>query len=165
MSSESPRQMPAQKPGRSVQVVETPWELIDAIESRWGAITFDLAATAQNCKVRHFPEMRFGPEEDSLTREWTSLLGNLWLNPPFGGIEPWAKKCFVSLGPERRIFFLVPASVGSNWWAKWVHEKAAVKFLGPRVTFVGHTQGYPKDLALCIYSDEKPGYECWRWKK
>ena len=46
------RVMPAQKPHRSVQVVETPWEFIDAVEKRFGKIVFDLAATLDNCKVR-----------------------------------------------------------------------------------------------------------------
>ena len=61
-------------------------------------------------------------------------------------------------------FLLVPASVGSNWWMHWVHQRASVRFLNPRVTFIGHAQGYPKDLALCVY-DGKFGYECWRWKE
>jgi hypothetical protein len=33
-----------------------------------------------------------------------------------------------------------------------------------RLTFVGHTDPYPKDLALLLYGPSvSPGYEMWMW--
>ena len=167
------RSMPAQKPGKSEQVVATPWELIDAVEKRFKRLCFDLAATHGNVKVR-FPsrgktidQSYFNRGQDSLSQEWFRLKGNLWLNPPFGDIAPWAKKC-AATGLSNHglaVLFLIPASVGSNWWAEHVDKKADVYFLSPRVTFVGHSSSYPKDLALCRYHRGTKGlYECWRWK-
>ena len=168
------RVMPAQKPHRSVQVVETPWDFIDAVEKRFGKITFDLAATYDNCKVRESNYRNkgychYGPgsplAEDALKQNWGKLKGNLWLNPEFGEIKSWAAKCDAT--PRvvgRNILFLIPASVGSNWWAEFVDRKARVLFTSPRLTFVSHKSPYPKDLGLCVYGAGPAGYECWRWK-
>lgn len=171
------RVMPPQRPGSSTQIVETPWALIDAVEKRFGRITFDLAATRENCKVRgtpNAPNERFGPGsprgEDALVENWLRKRGNSWLNPEFGEIKHYAAKCAETAASIRRanlhdrILFLVPASVGSNWWAEHVDKKALVLFTSPRVTFVSHSSPYPKDLAVCVFStQDKPGYECWRW--
>jgi phage N-6-adenine-methyltransferase len=156
------RFMPEQKPGRSAQEVGTPRAFLDAVEKRFGPLKWDLAADESN----HVTERWFGPGapgEDSLTCSWWMCPpGLLWLNPPYGNIGPWAAKCASIVDPHR-IAFLVPASVGSNWFAEHVDGKALVLFLRPRLTFVGHTQSYPKDLILAVYG-EKPGYECWRWR-
>jgi hypothetical protein len=45
---------PIQKPGRSKQDYETPPDLIAAIEARWGKLTVDLAACADNTKCARF---------------------------------------------------------------------------------------------------------------
>jgi DNA N-6-adenine-methyltransferase (Dam) len=164
------RSMPKQKPGRSEQTVATPRDFLDAVETRFGKMTWDLAATADNCVIKGGLR-RFGPDHpdpmkrDAFTNDWSKLKGNLWCNPPFGDIAPWAKKCRESVvhSGAQRIFLLVPASVGSNWFREHVFCWAQVLFLSPRLTFVGHTQAYPKDLMLAIYGPE-PAITCWRWK-
>ena len=158
------RFMPEQKPGRSVQEVGTPPEFLRAAVARFGQLVWDLAANESN----HVTPDWFGPgspqNDDSFAHSWGGLPnGVMWLNPPYGDIAPWAKRCAEVGNNWRRIAFLVPASVGSNWFAEHVAGKALVLFLRPRLTFVGHTQCYPKDLILAMYG-EKPGYECWRWK-
>jgi phage N-6-adenine-methyltransferase len=159
----APRFMPEQKPGRSVQEVGTPRIFLDAVEARFGKLEFDLAANIDNSICG--PDF-YGPGSfnalDGLSTWWGGKPLNMWLNPPYGNIAPWAAKCARDRHPEGRIAF-VPASVGSNWFADHVDGKALVLFLRPRLTFVGHTQSYPKDLILAMYG-EKPGYECWRWK-
>ena len=150
---------PQQKPGRSKQDYGTPREFLDAIEQRFGATTFDLAAHAENTTHPDY----FSPEVDSLAQDWTQLAGNLWLNPPFGDIAPWAAKCAASAAPHRRIFMLTPASIGSNWFAAHVLGKALVLGLSPRMTFVGAPDPYPKDLMLSIFG-EFPGFGVWRWR-
>jgi phage N-6-adenine-methyltransferase len=155
--------------GSSKQDVETPPDLIAAVERRFGKLAVDLAATPENAKAPRY----IWTEQDSLTADWESLMdceepdqcGPRWLNPPFGKIEPWAAKC--AAAPPclwSPILLLVPASVGAGWWWRHVHEKARVLFLAPRVKFVGHSQAFPKDLALCVYCTDPPGYETWRWK-
>lgn len=103
-------------------------------------------------------------EDDALARDWTQLGGNLWLNPPFANIMPWAAKCraFGPRGGPRRILFLTPASVGSDWFASHVHGAARVLALSPRLRFVGAADHYPKDCMLSVFGDE-PGFDVWRW--
>ena len=159
----APRFMPAQKPGKSVQEVGTPREFLGAVERRFGKITWDLAANEKN-KVAF---MHLGPGSaypDALAEDWSDgFNGLLWLNPPYSKIGPWAQKCHENRGDRSRIAFLVPAGVSTKWFRNYVHEKALVLFISPKLTFVGHEQQYPKDLILAMYG-EKPGYECWRWK-
>jgi hypothetical protein len=164
---------PAQRPGKSEQTVETPEDFLKAVRAKFGPLTWDLAATAKNKKAPNHLGPG-SPTPDSLTTSWANLTGNLWLNPPYSDLGKWAAKC----AAERlirhkwsRILLLTPASVGSNWWVLNIHQKATVYFLSPRLTFVGHTQSYPKDLALSVYCTDSyaveaphPGYECWRWK-
>lgn len=151
-----------ESPPDSGQNYATPWEFIRAVEARFGPIVFDLSASAENTKAPKF----FSKEEDSLAQDWTALTGNLFLNPPYAGLEPWSRKCKQSrtLGSIRRIFLLTPASVSTEWWAEHVHLEALVLFVRPRLTFVGATDPYPKDLSLAIFG-AAPGYEPWAWNE
>jgi phage N-6-adenine-methyltransferase len=161
-----PRKMPAQKPGMSEQSVSTPGNFLQAVHSRWGfdRFDYDLAAEIENAKAEHF----FQKEQDALAFDWTQIDGNLWLNPEFGDIDTWAKKCALSAPyiegqiSRRRIFFLTPASVGANWFAEWVWGRARVIALNGRLTFDGHDQAYPKDCCLSVFG-ERPGFEVWKW--
>jgi phage N-6-adenine-methyltransferase len=164
--------------GSSKQDYETPEVLLSAVRKKFGVkrFTWDLAATSENAKARLF----FTESQDSLKQDWSALTGDLWLNPPFSDIEPWAAKCAHAarvwlskpfdcvegrVVHSPRIFFLVPAAVGSNWHARNVDGQARVLFLNGRVPFMKDqpTWGYPKDVYLAVHG-ERPGYECWRWR-
>ncbi len=161
--------MPIQKPGRSVQVVGTPRDFLDAVERRFGKLDFDLAATLDNCVVERDGDHHFGPGSalatDSLLTDWSSDVdGRLWLNPEFADIGKWAKKCSETLcDGDKRVFLFVPLTT-ANWACDFVHGKALVLGLNPRITFVGHTSPYPKDMMLAVYG-MAPGFEVWRWKQ
>jgi len=144
----------------SKQNYETPPDFVQAVEKRFGKLEFDLACDANNKKADEY----FTEFDDSLSIDWWSATkGKLcWLNPPFSNIAPWAKKCDrSSLGC--RILFLVPASVGSNWFGEFVINKSLVMALNPRLKFVGARDPYPKDCVLCYYGYDS-GFEQWRWK-
>lgn len=148
--------------GASVQVVETPPDFMAAVVRRFGPIAFDLAATFDNRKADEW----YAPEQDSLAQDWTQLTGNLWLNPPYADIGPWAAKCVASRLLRHsfdRILFLVLGSIGTRWFADHVHGYALVLGVVGRVKFVGHEAGFPKDLILCSYGDP-PGFDCWDWR-
>lgn len=157
--------------------METDPEFIHAFVARFGPIDFDLAANAANSQAEHW----YGPGsdlgEDSLAQDWTQLNGLLWLNPEYNDIAAWAEKCArtvgraglsaIDPGPKptgRKIAMLVPASVGANWYRRFVHECGKVIFLNGRLTFVGHSNAYPKDLMLVVYG-LLPAYEVWQWKR
>lgn len=153
---------PTQKPHRSEQSVQTPREFLDAVERRFGPIVLDLAADAHNRAA----EMWFDERLDALSSDqrWTEgEAGVRWLNPPYSDIAPWAEKAAWQSTTTHPVLMLVPASVGSNWFAEHVHGKAMVLALSPRITFVGHRNAYPKDLILCWFGGFR-GFDIWRWK-
>jgi phage N-6-adenine-methyltransferase len=157
--------------GSSKQDYETPSEFIAAVKSKFGIVDFawDLAADARNAKAPNYISER----EDSLSVDWERLKpsGDNWLNPPFDRIAPWAKKCAdtmrIDVIPESRcrIFLLVPAAVGSNWFAEHVYGHASILALNGRICFDGKAP-YPKDCLLAIYGGglTEPGFGVWRWK-
>lgn len=159
--------------GRSRQDYSTPWPFIHAVEKRFGKIDCDLAASVDNRKA----ETCYMEEQDSLVQPWHNIgaMGGLsrhcllWLNPPFANITPWAKKCYEESLLGAHILLLVPASVGSNWFAEYVHEKARVMFLRPRLVFEGEKDPYPRDLMIAEYTPGTAGhwptvwYKCWKW--
>lgn len=158
--------MPAQKRGESRQDYMTPPEFLDAVTIRWHipAFDIDLAASENNVGAKRI----ITPEENSLTVDWTQLRGDLWLNPPFANIAPWAEKCANDMqgtrfSRRRRLFFLVPAAVGSRWFERYVYPCSRVYFLRDRICFDGKNV-YPKDCILAVFG-EHPGYEFWSWRK
>lgn len=164
------KQMPAQRPGSSEQGVRTPKVFLDAVRVKLGITDFvmDLAATKANRVTAEYYSRR----DDALTQMWPSE-GVSFLNPPYANISPWVEKAYHESEVGSTTSVLIPAAVGANYWAKWVHEKAHVFLLNGRIQFVGHTHGYPKDLVLLIYGPHPvhvaepwriPGYEVWRWK-
>lgn len=161
-----PRRAPKQKPGRSKQDYSTPADFMEAVEKRFGRMQVDLAATAENAKAKRFVT----PEEDSLSLRWQYAFAGkrCWLNPPFERIAPWAAKCLSDgLDPAfrlGRIFFLTPASIGANWFAEYVHQRALVIALRGRLSFDGKDP-YPKDCMLSVFgAGVVPGFEVWDWR-
>ena len=155
--------MPVQKPGKSRQDYGTPLDLLAAVRERLVIDDFvcDLAASVDNtvCPVY------ISEEQDSLVSDWPRTNGGwCWLNPPYKNIEPWVAKAVAST-THCQTAMLVPASVGSNWWNRYVDGFAYQLFLNPRLTFVGQTDAYPKDCALLLYTNALlTGNQVWRWK-
>lgn len=165
------RQIPAQKPGRSKQNYGTPPELLTAIKKRLNISDFsiDLAADDQNnIAPFYYTEQRSALDKDAT---WYTQGGWAWCNPPYSNIEPWVAKAVTeSYDKGANIVMLVPASVGANWWARYVDPFAYVTFLNGRLTFVGATDPYPKDCALLLYTawgftgTSVWSWQCWSWQ-
>lgn len=160
--------MPKQKPGESRQDYQTPPEFLDAVERRFGKLTWDLAARPETTAV---PKRYFSPGSfDARDTDWSEALGPrdlAWLNPPFGAIgNVWLPLLtgWLDRIPGLRALVLVPASVGSEWFSQYVHGRALVLGLAPRMTFVGESHPYPKDLMLCCFGYGVHGFDCWRWQ-
>lgn len=151
--------------GESRQDVRTPTVLIQKVLDLLGVETFDcdLAASDDNAVCEHY----YTEAQNSLVQPWRCGDGWNWCNPPYHHVLPWVERAHLQLLTARaQSCLLIPASVGSNWFSEHVHQHASVIFLNGRVTFVGHTQPFPKDLMLCLYSPyyKKPGYDVWRWQ-
>jgi phage N-6-adenine-methyltransferase len=151
--------------GRSKQDYRTPPEFLGAVRAKFlGGQDFslDLAADEGN----HVCPAWYGPEglvEDALSADWPRD-GRMWLNPPFGGIAPWARRCReMTARPESvaRVYLLVPASVGSNWFHHDVMPFAEVFLLRGRICFDGRNP-FPKDCLLAVY--QGTGFVAWDWR-
>lgn len=162
--------MPRQRPHRSKQDYATPADFIQAAKLKLGIteFAFDFAADASNAKAVHW----WGETQNSLNQPmWASMLKPMqwaWLNPPFSKIDPWAAKCWEMKREGGQIAFLVPASVGANWFKHFVHGKALVMFLNGRLAFIEGQPDelYPKDCILALYSPNlAPGYKVWTWRR
>lgn len=157
--------MPAQKPGRSKQDYGTPDAFLEAVLRLLGARSFhyDLACDATN-KITQARRGLIYPTTDALSVPW-GFAGWNWLNPPFANIWPWAHKCLDEwIRHETHTALLIPASVGTEYWAAFIHDQAHVFFPRPRLSFKGTTDPYPKDLALVVYGHE-PAYDTWKWNE
>ncbi len=87
-----------------------------------------------------------------------------FLNPPFADIAPWVSKCRFESLDGAHILFLVPASVGSDWFARDVWQRADVYFLTGRLSFDGKAP-YPKDCMLIHYHPQTNGScQLWDWR-
>lgn len=160
--------MPRQKPHRSKQDYGTPPELIEAVDSRFGMITWDVAASAGNAVSQRF----FSADGiDALTADWRlhflrDQRDILWLNPPFGSLATeWAPLVsrWTRQLPWLRLIMLSPGSIGSEWFQRFVHRRAMVLALSPRITFVGTKDPYPKDCMLSCFGFGVTGFDVWRW--
>ena len=160
--------MPAQTPGKSKQDYATPVNFITAVKAWLGIqhFAFDFAADHVNAKAPKY----FSVEDNALAegRRWADHLGPHewgWLNPPFGNIHEWAWRC-AEAAAHVHIAFLVPASVGANWYRDFVHQRARVLALNGRLAFMPDRPDwlYPKDCILALYGpDVVPDFEVWTW--
>jgi len=139
------------------------WKILnDRFDFQW-----DLACTRENCLVRSITGAAVGywhPEYDAFKFDWHEKDGWLYLNPPYKDIKPWAKKCYEESLKGAKIVLLTPASVGSVWFAEWIHNRAHVLFLKGRLTFAGETAPYPKDCMISIFDNFHRGMDIWDWR-
>lgn len=154
--------MPAQRPSTSRQDYETPDDILLAVKNRLHIEHFamDVAASPTNAVTTEY----YTEQTDGLANPWAGEGWN-WCNPPFGQLALWVKKAKEEAERGASTVMLVPASVGSNWYASWVEPYAFVSYLNPRLTFKGATDPYPKDLMLLFYTPWGfTGNEVWFWK-
>lgn len=164
-----PRTPPAQKRHRSKQDYGTPPALIDAIARRFGGLTFDAAASAGNAVTRGYFSANEPDHPSALTVDWSRVFTRqdlVFLNPEFGSIgHVWAPlvSYWTTRLPWLRLVMLTPASVAAEWFQLYVHRRAVVLPLSPRLTFVGCDEPYPKDCMLSVFGLGVAGFEPWRW--
>jgi phage N-6-adenine-methyltransferase len=165
----------------SKQDYQTPRTLVQAVEYRFGKISLDLAASAHNKQSDLYFSLPGDPAAaawDSLSQDWAAWSKELprgslmWLNPEFKVITPWVEKCRESapkLARNVKIGFLVPASVGSNWYADNIFEKPNVQheFLKGRVPFMPDKPDwlFPKDCLFALFGKGlEPAIDIWDWR-
>lgn len=164
--------MPKQQPAISKQDYRTPQEFLGQVKKllKIDKFTFDFAADCYN----YVSPSYYTEQQDALVQDWsyTTTNGWGWLNPPYRKIEPWAAKCdfynepsYEDLYDGERIAFLVPASVGSNWFKKYIYGKHLTLALNGRLAFIPDKPSwlYPKDLMLVLFGLPWD-FKVWDWK-
>lgn len=173
---------PNSDPGRGEQNFRTPPDFLRACERKFGVkITFDLACTREDTVV-DLVEAAFGgpmhvegscgmyyPNTDALVSAWPHMPAGAvaWCNPPYARSSAFAR--VASESKHCRTLMLVPASVGTAWFAEYVHPHALVVFLRPRLTFLqpdGTVMPAPinRDLMLCAYGWPPGVVVCEDWR-
>ena len=160
---------PNSDPRAGQQSYRTPKPFLDAVLRRlqWDNFDLDLACTQADCVAETGIYHDLGL--DALELEWPQA-ARCWLNPPFGLSKAFAKAC---ASATARVAMLVPASVGSAWFAEYVDGCADVIFLRPRIVFL-EPDGQPcpaginRDCMLAVYGNNpamfKP-YSCEDWRE
>lgn len=164
---------PKQQPTKSKQNYATPQDLLTAIIKYLNidGFVFDFAADSSNTVAANY----WSEADDSLAKtpeEWYNACKSGWgfLNPPFKNISPWAKKCHEASQRGAKIAFLVPASVDTLWFSKYISYKHHWLALQGRPHFMRDKPnwGYPKGVMLVLfgykyYAEDEP-YSIWKWK-
>jgi len=72
-----------------------------------------------------------------LNQDWSSLKGNLFLNPPYGrSLKKWVKKASeTSLDENQKLVMLIPARTDTSYWHDYIFDKAEIHFLRGRLKF------------------------------
>lgn len=151
----------------SQQSYRTPWDFLDRVQRKFGLHkwAFDLACTRDDCVT---DAGFYHPERDALASAWPEMPSGTaaWCNPPFNRSSAFAR--VASESPHCRNLMLIPASVGSSWFAEHVNGRALVVFLRPRIVFL-QPDGTPcpaginRDCMLLGWG-WAPGYHCEDWR-
>lgn len=152
----------------SKQDYQTPADFMEAVIERFGPITLDLAAKAENKQSPNYLAPCTGPEGplpfdreavaiDSFDQDWAHLLTNRfrrdgfiglgWVNCEFNDIARWSTKCRDESKRGASELLLTPAGVGTVWFSELISPHADVYLLQPRLMFIPG-QTYNKDCML-----------------
>lgn len=162
-------------PQQGQQSYRTPPDFLAAVLRRlgWESFECDMACTTDDAVAPLGLYLNAGL--DALAVDWQDMGGmRCWLNPPFGLCKAFAAKCAAS---SASIAVLMPASVGSAWFAEYVDGRADVIFLRPRITFLEPdgtpcAAGINRDCMLLVYDAIArrrmtwcADYSCEDWRK
>ena len=130
--------------GRGNPEREVPQWLFDHVDREFH-LTLDVAATKKNKKCDSF----FTTAENGLLKVWR---GNVWLNPPYSGIEPWCEKAwkYAQTG-EGVVVALLPLWPTAPWFRKYAAH-GHIRLLTTRFAAVGTNALAPFDSIIVVWT-------------
>lgn len=156
----------------SKQDYQTPKALIEACEKRFGKITVDLAAHKDNkvCPRYITTEELWTTEAfgaDTFKFRWHKLTeefgGVLWLNPPFGEIPKFSKKCAEEAELGANVLLLIPYGTTKAFMSNVLGE-SDIYMLEGRLQFIPG-KSFPKDCVVVHYYKNATGsIYFWDWR-
>lgn len=91
----------------------TPDWLFGYFEKLVGGFTLDAAASEDNAKCAEF----ITAEQDGRNTELWGEHKNIWINPPFSGVQPWLEAAFsVAHDSDRTVCVVVPDDISTAWF-------------------------------------------------
>ena len=125
----------------------TPLKLYNYLSKDVGGFDADAAANATN----HKHPVYFSESMNALTLDWQETIekksAKFFLNPDYskGVIDKFVKKAREEARKGATVTCLLPLSVDTGWWNKYVmlddgHVAVEIRFIEGRVKFIGHTK-------------------------
>ena len=131
----------------------TPQRFYDDLNEEF-SFTLDPCADESNHKCARY----FTKEDDGLSKDWGGEV--VFCNPPYGREIPhWVKKCFdeVHFGECPCAVMLIPARTDTQWFHKYIYNKAEIRFIKGRLKF-GDSQNSAPFPSMVVVFRKREGY-------
>lgn len=94
------------------------------------------------------------PTCDGLLSDWGS---STFVNPPFKGIEKWAKRSWEQSRLGKTVVMLIPARTDTRWWHDYCMQASEIRFIKGRLTYEGGKSNAPFPSCVVVFKgDLKP---------
>ncbi len=164
---------------KGTQDYTTPPELVQYFARSNGVeLILDLASSDENHRCPYYlteaMDLGLAPSRADWARELLTNaaiinmpphLAAAWLNPPFKRCGAFMERAKLAADQGAKIITLTLASLGTDWYRKWVKPYALSLILEERVRFLGQPDDYPKELMVSFYGFGRTGLGWTRWKK
>jgi len=124
---------------------ETPQDLFDKLNREF-EFDLDVCATKENTKCRNW----YGEELDGLKQNWQGHI--VFCNPPYSQISDWVKKASEEVNSDTKIIMLIPARVDTQWFHKYIYNKAEIRFIKGRLKFGDSKNSAPFPSMVVIFN-------------
>lgn len=142
---------------------ETPKYFFDLLDEEFH-FTLDPCASHLNHKCKKY----YTIDDDGLKQDWSGEVA--FVNPPFGNIAEWVKKCYEESEKNRDftksdknlIVMIIPSRTDTRYWHEYIMKARGIRFCKGRVNFLLNGQkpknGSTFPLAVVIFKGSEFNY-------
>jgi phage N-6-adenine-methyltransferase len=134
---------------------ETPQELFDQLDLRYGPLMMDVCASEENAKCPGWMDKG----RDGLSLSWY-LYKACWMNPPYGReIGKWVKKAYEESWLGCLVVCLLPSRTCTRWFHEYIYNQPNVEivFIKGRLRFGGSRHSAPFPSMIVVFHPPKEG--------
>jgi len=126
----------------------TPNELFVKLDRHWG-FTLDPCASDDNHKCEKY----YTIETDGLAQSWEGETA--FVNPPYGDIKAWVKKCHDETKDGKAIaVLLIPSRTDTRYFHEYCMKASHIYFVKARLKFSGHTNSAPFPSMIVAFTGQ-----------
>ena len=150
------------------QYWQTPPEIFNWLNNRYGPFTVDGAASHENSLC-----LKYYSEEDSAFDK-RPFGERIFCNPPYADLKPWVELFAKWRDSGSFVLALLPCDPSTKWWARMMEDAVYTRIMGPsRVAFIDPETGQPVKgnkgaSVVSIWMPRNTGpskIEMWNWTK